>query len=178
MSPLPCRFFLVASSLSPHLAHFIVRPVSRSRFCLRGSLGLAVGLIIKWPAVLPSSAMGPSRQKLSYRKSSHQRSSHRGSGLSESDYCESSYCKSTHRRSTHRRLSHQRCDINKRQGHFGGRKNDKLMIGKKPPSPFRTEEENQGRKDLVVVQSFRINLCDQWCIELFAKSGLHLGDLT
>ena len=52
------------------------------------------------------------------------------------------------------------------------------MIGKKPPNPMGTEEENQGRKDFVVVQSSRINLCDQWCIELFAKSGLHLGDLT
>ena len=75
--------------------------------------------------------------------------------------------------------SHRRCDVNKRhENRFGGRKNNRLMIGKKPPNPAGTGEENRGRKDLVVVQSSRINLCDQWCIELFARSGLHLGDLT
>ena len=52
------------------------------------------------------------------------------------------------------------------------------MISKKPPNPVGTEEENQGGKDLVVVQSSKINLCNQWCIKLFAKSGLHLEDLT
>ena len=57
----------------------------------------------------------------------------------------------------HRSSSHRRCDVNKRQGRFGGRKNDRL-IGKKPPNPVGTEEENQGRKVLVVVQSSRINL--------------------
>ena len=84
--------------------------------------------------------------------------------------------------------SHRRSDVNKRQGRFGGRKNDRLTIGKtigkKPPNPAGTEEETRGRKDLVVVQSSRIHLCDQWCVELLhsqstiAKSGLHLGDLT
>ena len=45
------------------------------------------------------------------------------------------------------------------------------MIGKKPPNQVGTEEENQGRKDLVVIQSSKINLCDQWCIELlFSQS--------
>ena len=66
----------------------------------------------------------------------------------------------------HRHSSHCRCDVNKRQGRFRGRKNDRL-ISKKPPNPVGTEEENQGRKDFVVVQSSRINLCGQWCIELF-----------
>ena len=62
-------------------------------------------------------------------------------------------------------------------------KNDRL-IGEKLPNPVGTDEENQGRKDLVVVQSSRMNLCGQWYIELFysqstiAKSRLYLGDLT
>ena len=96
----PYRLFLVASSLSPHMARFIARPVGRPRFCLRGSLGLAVGLPIKWPVALPSSAAGPSCWRSSYYSSSHRRSSHRGSGLSESDSHESSYCRLTHRWST------------------------------------------------------------------------------
>ena len=166
--PLPCCLFLVASFLLPHLARFIVRLIGCLCFYLRGSVDLAVGLAIKWPAALPSSTAGSSCQRLSYRRSRPL----------ESDNRESSYCRSTHCRSTHRGLSHRRCDVNKRQVHFRGKKNDRLMIGKKPPNPVGTEEENQGRKDLVVVQSFRINLCDQWCIELFAKSRLHLGDLT
>ena len=43
--PLPCCLFLVASSLSPHLAHFLARPVGRPRFCFAGSwiVGLAMG---------------------------------------------------------------------------------------------------------------------------------------
>ena len=41
------------------------------------------------------------------------------------------------------------------------------MIGKKPPNSVEIEEENQGRKDLVVVQSSRINLRGQWCVKLF-----------
>ena len=158
--PLPCRLFLVTSSLSPHLVRFIVHPVGHPRFRLRGSVGLAVGLAIKWPAALPSSAAGPSRRRSSYCRSSHRRLSHRGSGPSESDYCKSNSRRSTHCGSTHCGLSHRRCDVNKKQGHFGGRKNDRLMIGKKPFNPVGTEEKNQGRKDLVVVQSFRINLCD------------------
>ena len=58
------------------------------------------------------------------------------------------------------------------------------MIDKKPPNPVGTEEENQGRKDFVVVQSARINFCGKWCLKLFylqsniVKSRLHLGDLT
>ena len=59
------------------------------------------------------------------------------------------------------------------------KKNNRL-IGEKPPNLVGTEEENH-----VVVQSPRINLCGQWCVELLlhlqstiAKSGLHLGDLT
>ena len=77
-----CCLFLVASSLSPHLARSIARPVGCLRFRLRGSVGLAVGLAIKWPAALPSSAAGPSCRRSSYRRSSHRRSNHRGLGLS------------------------------------------------------------------------------------------------
>ena len=172
-----CRLFLIASSLSPHLARFIARPVGRPRFRLRGSVGLVFSLAIKWSATFPSSATRPSCRRSSYRRSSYRRSSHRGSEPFKSDYCESNYCRSTHCGSTHCGLSYWRCNVNKRQGHFRGRKNDKLIIGKKPPNPVGTKEENQARKDLVVVQSSRINLCDQWCIELFTKSGLHLGDL-
>ena len=78
--------------------------------------------------------------------------------------------------------SHCRCNVNKRQGCFGGRKNDRL-IGIKPPNPVGTEKENQDRKDLVVVQSSRINLCGQWCVELLhlqstLRPGLYLGNLT
>ena len=36
-------FFLVASSLSPHLTRFLVRLVGWSCFCLRGWVGLTVG---------------------------------------------------------------------------------------------------------------------------------------
>ena len=162
LAPLKTKLTQISSLSSyPYLMCFVARLFAgRPRFHLRGSVGLAVGLAIKWPAALPSSAAGPSRRRSSYRRSSHRRSSHRGSGPSESDYRESSYRRSTHRGSTHRGLSHQRCDVNKRQGHFGGRKNDRLKIGKKPPNLVGTEEENQGRKDLVVVQSSKINLCD------------------
>ena len=144
----PCHLFLVDSSLSPHLSRFIARPVGRFHLRLRDSVDLAVGSAIKWLAALPSSTTGPSRRRSSYCRSSHWKLSHRGSRPSESDYRESSYCRSTHRGSTHRGLSHQRCDVNKRQGHFRGRKNDRLMIGKKPPNQVGTEEENQGRKIL------------------------------
>ena len=43
--PLSCCLFLVASSLSPHLARFLARLVGRSRFRLARSLtvGLAIG---------------------------------------------------------------------------------------------------------------------------------------
>ena len=62
--------------------------------------------------------------------------------------------------------SHCRCNISKRQGYFGGRKNDRL-IGKKPPNPVGTKEDNQDRKDFIIVESPKINLCSQCCIELF-----------
>ena len=106
LSPLPCRPFLVASSLSPHLARFIAFPVGCPCFYLRGSVDLAVDLAIRWSAALPSSAARPSCRRSSYRRSSHCRSSHCGSGLSESDYCESSYCKLTHRKSIYCGMSH------------------------------------------------------------------------
>ena len=127
LAPLKTKLTRIPSLSSyPHLTRFVARLFAgRPRFRLRGSVGLAVGLAIKWPAALPSSAAGPSHQR-------------------------SSYCRS----------SHWRCDVNKRQGRFGRGKNDRL-IDKKPPNPVGTEEENQGRKDLVVVQSFRINLCGQ-----------------
>ena len=73
---------------------------------------------------------------------SHWRSSYCGSGLLKLELSGA---------------SHYRCNINKRQDCLGERKNNRL-IGKKPPNLIGTEEENQGRKDLVVVQSFRINL--------------------
>ena len=40
-----CRLFLVASSLLPHLAHFLARPVGRLCFRLTGNwiVGLAIG---------------------------------------------------------------------------------------------------------------------------------------
>ena len=158
--PLPYRLFFIASSLSPHLARFIARPVGRPCFRLRGSVGLAVSLAIKWLDALLSSTAGPSHRRLSYYRSSHRRSSHCGSGPSKSDYCEPSYCRSTHYELTYYGLSHQRCDVNKRQGYFGGSKNDRLMIGKISPNPVGTEEKNQGRKDLIVVQSSKINLCN------------------
>ena len=45
LSPLPYCLFFVASSLLPHLARFLARPVGRFCFCLAGSLtvGLAIG---------------------------------------------------------------------------------------------------------------------------------------
>ena len=64
----------------------------------------------------------------------------------------------------YRSLSHCKCNVNKRQDRFGGRKNNRL-IGKKPPNLVETKKENQGRKDLIVVQSSKINLRSQWCIE-------------
>ena len=81
-------------------------------------------------------------QKSSLRGSSHWKSSHCGSGPSELKPSGA---------------SHHRCDVNKRQGCFGGRKNNRL-IGKKPPNLVGTEEKNHGRKVLIVVQSSRINL--------------------
>ena len=93
----------------PQLMHFIVCLFAgRPCFRLRSSVGLAVGLAIKWPAALLSSATGPSCRRSSYRRSSHWRSSHRGSEPLESDYCKSSYRRSSYRRSSYRRSSHRR----------------------------------------------------------------------
>ena len=132
LAPLKSKLTRIPSFLSyPHLTRFVARLFAgRPCFRFRGSVGLAVGLPIKWPAALPSSAAGPSRRRLSYRRSSHWKSSYRGLGPLESNYRELSYRRSTHRGSTHRGLSHRWCNVNKRQGHF------------------------------------------------FARSGLHLGDLT
>ena len=121
LTPL-CCLFLIASSLSPHLARFIARSVGHFCFRLRGSMGLTIGLAIKWPAALLFNAAEPSCWRSSYRRSSHQSSSHCRSGPLESEYLKWSYHRSTHRGSTHRGLSHRRCDVNKRQGYFGGRK--------------------------------------------------------
>ena len=40
-----CRLFLVTSSLSPHLARFLVRPIGHPCFCFAGSwiVGLVIG---------------------------------------------------------------------------------------------------------------------------------------
>ena len=46
LSPLPYRLFLVAFSLSPHLASFLAHPVGRPHFHLRDLVGLTVGLAI------------------------------------------------------------------------------------------------------------------------------------
>ena len=107
-------------------------------------MGLAIGLAIKWPAMLPSSVEGLSCWRSSYRRLSHRRSSHRRSELSELEPLGA---------------SHRGCDINKRhENRFGGRKNNRLMIGKKSLKLAGSEEENRGRKVLLIVQSFRIYL--------------------
>ena len=69
------------------------------------------------------------------------------------------------------------CDVNKKQGCSGGRKNNRL-IGKKLPNPAGIQEENQGRKDLVVVQSSRINLYGQWCAELLPLQSTIVAKVT
>lgn len=43
------------------------------------------------------------------------------------------------------------------QGHFGERKNNRL-INKKPLNQMRIKEKNQGKKTLVIIQFFKINL--------------------
>ena len=73
--------------------------------------------------------------------------------------------------------SHHRCNINKRQGYFGRKKNNRL-IGKKPPNSAGIEEENQGRKDLVIVQSPKINLCGRWYVELLPLQSTIVGRVT
>ena len=125
-----------------------------------------------WPAALLFSAIGPSRQR-----SNHQGSELLGVKLSWVRTSGGPAIIGRH----HRSSSYCRYDVNKRQGCFGGRKNDRL-IGKKSPNLMETKEENQGRKNLEVVQFSRINLCGQWCIKLFhlqstLRPGLHLGDL-
>ena len=45
------------------------------------------------------------------------------------DHCESSCRESSYRGLNHRWLSHQRCDVNKKQGRFGERKNDVEISG-------------------------------------------------
>ena len=91
---------------------------------------------VKWPAVLLCAA-----------KPSHQRSNHCESGSLELESLRASHC---------------RCDINKRhEDCFGGKKNNRLIIGKKPPNSAGTEEENRGKKVFLLVQSFRINLLSQ-----------------
>ena len=105
-------------------------------------LGFLDKVVGRYPAALLFGLLtaGPSRRRSSYR----------GLGPSELKPL---------------KASHRRCDVKKRQGCFGKKKNDRLIC-KKPPNPVGTEEENQDRKNLVVVQSFRINLCGQWCEEL------------
>ena len=68
----------------------------------------------------------------------------------------SSYYKLSYCGSNHYWLSPWKNNFNKRQSHFGEKKNNKL-IGKKPSNPVKTEEKNRCRKVLVVVTSFRIN---------------------
>ena len=110
---------LFLSSYS-HLTCFVVHLFAgRACFRLRGSVGLAVSLAIKWPATLPSSATGPSCRRSNYHRSGHWRSSYYGSRPSKSDYCKLSYCRSTHCGSTYCGLSYQKCNINKRQGRYG-----------------------------------------------------------
>ena len=132
----------------PHFLRFVARLfIGCLCFHLRSSIGLAVSLAIKWLAAHPFSARGLSCQRSSYCKSSHWRLSYCKSGLLE---LESSG------------VSHRRCDVNKRhENRFGGKKNNRLMIGKKPSNPARTEEENRSRKVLLVVQLFKINLLSQ-----------------
>ena len=133
---------------------------------LLGFLDRAIG---RWPAALPFGLLttGPSR-----RRSSHRGRAIVGRGNRSLSHCGSSYCGSNHRwlsssggqaiqvkllRVNPLRVNHRKSDVNKRQGCFGRRKNNRL-IGKKPPNPVGTEEENQCKKVLVVVQSSRINL--------------------
>ena len=110
---------------------------------------------------------GWDHQELSHRGSNHRRLSHRRSGPLFVKLSRVKLLRVKPLRVNYHWWRCRRCNVNKRQSHFGGRKNDRLMISKKPPNPVGTEEENQGSKDLIVVQSSRINLCGQWCVELF-----------
>ena len=103
LAPLKTKLTWIPSLASyPHLMHFVARFFAgRPRFRLKSSVGLAVGLVIKWPSALLSSAGRPSRRRPSYRRSSHRRSSHRGSGPLELELSGA---------------SHRRRDVNKRQG--------------------------------------------------------------
>ena len=160
LAPLKTKLTRIPSLSSyPHLTHFVVRPFAgRSRFCLRSSIGIAVGLAIKWPAALSFGTVGPSRWR-----SNHQGSEPSGVKLSRVNLCW---------------WSRRRCNVNKRQSRFGGRKNDRLMINKKPPNPVEIEEENQSRTDLVVVQSFRIKLPSRLVVRrVITLIAIHLCDL-
>ena len=123
------------------------------------------GRAIEGRAIAGWAIIGRDHQSLS-----HCGSSHRGSGLLWVKLSQVKLLRVNPLRVNHRWLSYRRCDVNKRQGHFRGRKNDRLVIGKKPPNLVGTEEENQCKKDLVVVQSSRINLCGQWYVELLLHS--------
>ena len=139
----------------------------RGLLLLLGFVGRAVG---KWPAALLSGSPGPSCR----------RSNHRGLGPSRvAGLAALLFCPAE--------PSHWRCNVNKRQNRFGERKNDRL-IGKKPPNPIGTKEENRCKKILIVVQSsgsifhnqsfvaassawsyttlFAVHLCGWWCIDL------------
>ena len=72
-----------------------------------------------------------------------------------------SYCGSNHRWWSHRRWKNKvALEKEERQ----------IEIDEKPPNLVETEEENQGRKYLVIVQSLKINLCGQWYVELLLHS--------
>ena len=115
---------------------------------LLGFLDRAIG---GWPAAFSFGAAGPSCWRFNTIKDwNYQESSHHGLGPGDRAIVNRNYWSSSHRS----------CNVIKRQGYLGGWKNDGL-IGKKPPNLVGTEEENEGRKDLIVVQSFRINLCSQ-----------------
>ena len=75
LAPLKTKLTWIPSLSSyPHLTGFVSRLyASRPCFCLRSLVGFAIGLAIKWPVALPSSTIGSSRWKSSYRRSSHRR---------------------------------------------------------------------------------------------------------
>ena len=70
-------------------------------------------------------------------------------------YRGSSRRKSSYRGSNHRRLSHWKCSVDE--------KKDDRSIGKKPPNPVGTKEENRCSKLLVSRSIFR---CGQWYVKL------------
>ena len=59
----PCRLFLIASFLSPHLARFLIRPVGRPYFYL--ARNLTIGLVIGGAVLLAGEvAVGLSGESL------------------------------------------------------------------------------------------------------------------